>query len=90
MNVRRERRPGYRGAHAMTRKPRKPKPGTAGPRSTGRLQRAIDLAVTREISAALKETGGNIAEAARRLGVSYQGLWKRLAALEIDAAKFRE
>jgi DNA-binding NtrC family response regulator len=69
---------------------RKPAAGKAGPRSAGRLQRALDAAATREIRAALNETKGNMAEAARRLGVSYKGLWKRLRSLAIDPDRFRK
>jgi DNA-binding NtrC family response regulator len=65
------------------------KPGTTGPRSTGRLQRAIDEAVRREIAAALRETGGNVVRAAQALGISQPGLYKRLTALGIDPAKYR-
>jgi DNA-binding NtrC family response regulator len=68
---------------------RKPKPGTAGPRSAGRLQRAIDEVVRREISAALQETGGNVVQSARLLGISQPGLYKRLAALGMDPAGYR-
>jgi transcriptional regulator with PAS, ATPase and Fis domain len=69
---------------------RKPKPGTAGPRSTGRLQQAIDETVKREIAAALRESDGNVTHAAAALGVSLRGLWKRLATLKIDPADFRK
>jgi transcriptional regulator of acetoin/glycerol metabolism len=63
---------------------RKPKPGTAGPRSAGRLQRALDATATREIRAALAEAGGVVA-AARLLGISKVALWKRMRALGIRA-----
>jgi transcriptional regulator of acetoin/glycerol metabolism len=66
-------------------RPRKPKPGTAGPRSTGRLQRAIDGAVAREIQAALKETDGGILAAAKLLGISKVSLWKRIKTLGLRA-----
>lgn len=68
---------------------RKPQPGAAGPRSAGRLQGAIDAAARREIEAALKETTGNLTHAARALGVSRMGLWKRLTALGIDPDRYR-
>ena len=68
---------------------RKPKPGTSGPRSTGRLQRAIDEVVTREIVAALKEKRGNVVHAARALGISQPSLYGRMAALGIDPTKYR-
>jgi len=68
---------------------RAPRPGTAGPRSTGRLQRAVDTTVTREITAALREAEGNMAQAARDLGISYKGLWKRMRSLSIDPERFR-
>lgn len=63
---------------------RPPKPGTAGPRSAGRLQRALDETATREIKAALREAGGVVA-AARLLGISKVALWKRMRALSIAA-----
>lgn len=83
------------GQSSMTRTAktahRKPKPpGTTGPRSTGRLQVAIDAAVKREVDAALKETEGNVAEAARLLGISRRGMWARLGSLSIDPATFRK
>jgi DNA-binding NtrC family response regulator len=68
---------------------RTPKPGNAGPRSGGRLQRALDATAKREIGAALREASGNLAETARKLGVSYKGLWKRLRSLQIDPDRFR-
>lgn len=58
-------------------------PGKTGPRSAGRLQRAIDETVTREIKAALAEAGGMVA-AARLLGISKVALWKRMRSLGID------
>jgi len=69
---------------------RSPPPGSAGPRSTGRLQLVLDATATREIEKALRETEGNIAAAARALGVSYKGLWKRLGSLGIDPNRFRK
>jgi DNA-binding NtrC family response regulator len=65
------------------------KAGRAGPRSTGRLQRAIDEAARREIVAALKETGGNVAAASRALGVTEMGLRKRLRSMTVDPGRFR-
>jgi len=65
-----------------TRKPTRPR---GGPRTHGRLQQALDEAARREIQAALKETNGNVTEAATALGISRRGLWKRIAALGIDA-----
>lgn len=64
-------------------------PGTAGPRSTGRLQRAIDEAARREIVAALKETKGNVAAAGRALGVTEMGIRKRLRSMRIDPGDYR-
>ena len=83
------------GQSSMTRPAksthRKPKPaGTTGPRSTGRLQLAIDAAVRREVDAALKETDGNVAEAARLLGISRRRMWARIGSLSIDPATFRK
>ncbi len=69
--------------------PRKPKPGAAGPRSAGRLQRAIDEVVRREIKAALRETGGNVVHAARALGISQPSMYGRMGALGIDPTKSR-
>jgi transcriptional regulator with GAF, ATPase, and Fis domain len=69
--------------------PSKPRLGTAGPRSTGRLQRAIDATVRKEIQAALRETAGNLAAAARLLGVTEMAIRKRLRSLQIDPNRFR-
>lgn len=71
------------------KKPRKPKPGTTGPRSAGRLQRAIDEAARREIAAALREMGGNVVHAARALGISQPSIYGRMGVLGIDPAKYR-
>jgi DNA-binding NtrC family response regulator len=68
---------------------RKPEPGTAGPRSAGRLQRAIDETVRREIEAALRETGGNMVHAARVLGISQPSMYTRMIALGIDPTNYR-
>ena len=65
------------------------KPGTAGPRSAGRLQRAIDLTVAREVKAALRETKGNVAAAARLLGVTEMAIRKRLRTMQIDPNRYR-
>lgn len=76
----------------MSRKPaakKTPKPGTAGPRSSGRLQAAIEATVRREIEAALRESDGNVTSAAKALGISLRGLWKRLTTLDIDPSDFR-
>jgi DNA-binding NtrC family response regulator len=67
----------------------KPKGGTAGPRTYGRLQRVIDRAVKTEIEVALREAEGNMAATARALGVSYQGLWSRMRSLGINPERFR-
>jgi transcriptional regulator of acetoin/glycerol metabolism len=72
-----------------TRSSGRASPGKAGPRSGGRLQRAIDAAARGEILAALKETDGNVVHAARLLGISQPGMYKRLAALGIDPARYR-
>jgi DNA-binding NtrC family response regulator len=61
---------------------RKAGPG-GGPRTYGRLQRALDEAARREIQAALKETGDNVSEAARVLGIGRPRLWARMKALGI-------
>jgi transcriptional regulator with GAF, ATPase, and Fis domain len=66
-----------------------PRLGTSGPRSTGRLQRAIDATVRKEIQAALRETTGNVAAAARLLGVTEMAIRKRLRSLQIDPNRFR-
>ncbi len=63
--------------------------GKAGPRSTGRLQRAIDETVRREITAALTETGGNVVRAASLLGISQPSIYSRMAALAIDPDRYR-
>jgi transcriptional regulator with GAF, ATPase, and Fis domain len=69
---------------------RKVKPGTSGPRSGGRLQRALDATARREIEAALRENGGNVTRAATALGLTRVGLIKRLGSLNIDARRFRQ
>jgi transcriptional regulator with PAS, ATPase and Fis domain len=69
--------------------PRKPKPGTSGPRSSGRLQQAIDATVRREIEAALRESGGNVVRAAEALGIKQPSLYGRMKALGIDPSAFR-
>jgi transcriptional regulator of acetoin/glycerol metabolism len=63
------------------------KPGTTGPRSGGRLQRAIDAAVAREIRDALKETEGAVLAAAKVLGISKVSLWKRMKVLGITVRR---
>jgi transcriptional regulator with GAF, ATPase, and Fis domain len=63
---------------------RRLKPGTAGPRSAGRLQRAIDETVRREIKSALAEANGVITDAARLLGISRIALRARMNALGIS------
>lgn len=68
----------------------KKRPGTTGPRSAGRLQRALDAAARREITAALRETAGNVVQAARVLGISQPGMYKRLRGLGIDPTAFRK
>jgi transcriptional regulator of acetoin/glycerol metabolism len=81
---------GYRRRRRMKAKMppvRKPKPGKAGPRSAGRLQRAIDETVRREIGRALDDAQGNVSEAARALGVSRPSLWARMRALKIAAPR---
>ena len=78
---------GYRVRQmTRTRKPRKPaKRPRGGPRTYGRLQRALDDAARGEIKAVLKETGGQVVAAATSLGVSKVALWKRMRALGIKA-----
>jgi DNA-binding NtrC family response regulator len=71
------------------KKPAKPAPGAAGPRSAGRLQQAIDEVVRREILAALEETRGNVTHAAAALGITRVALIQRLRSLGIDAKRFR-
>lgn len=66
-----------------------PEKPLGGPRTYGRLQRALDDAARREIQAALLETGGNVAAAARSLGVTEMALRKRLRSLGIDPDAFR-
>jgi DNA-binding NtrC family response regulator len=81
--------PSMYSRYEMSPTRRAPTAGTAGPRSAGRLQRAIDATVTREIHAALRESAGNVVHAARALGISQPGMYKRLHALSIDPSKFR-
>jgi DNA-binding NtrC family response regulator len=71
-----------------SRKTLKPARKTAGgPRTHGRLQRALDEAAKREIEAALKETAGNVSEAARVLGIGRPRLWARMQALSISSGR---
>lgn len=65
----------------MTRKTTKKPKG--GPRTQGRLQRALDAAARGEIEKALKESDGNVTAAAATLGISRGGLWKRMRALGV-------
>jgi len=81
--------PGLKWRGDMAKKAPTPKPGTAGPRSAGRLQRAIDAAAHKEIRAALEENEGNVTHAAKALGITSRALWKRMATLEIDPNAFR-
>ena len=76
---------GYRsGRMTQARKTRKRATNTkGGPRTYGRLQQALDKAARREIEAALKETSGNVSEAARVLGIGRPRLWARMKALGI-------
>jgi DNA-binding NtrC family response regulator len=66
---------------------KKPK---GGPRTYGRLNAAIEAAVRREITSAMEENGGNVTHAAKALGISLRGLWKRIEALGIKPKDFRE
>lgn len=87
----RQARPGYRDANSMSPKPRNPpKKPMGGPRTYGRLQRALDDTARREIQAALKEASGNVTGAASLLGISRRWLWKRMAALQIDPQPHRD
>lgn len=61
-----------------------------GPRTHGRLQRALDTAARRLIREALQATQGNVVRAAAWLGISRRGLWKRLSALAIDPERYRK
>jgi DNA-binding NtrC family response regulator len=60
-----------------------------GPRSHGRLQRALDAAATKVIRAALRETSGNVRDAASLLGINRISLVKRLKTLAIDPNRYR-
>lgn len=64
-------------------------PGSAGPRSAGRLQKAIDAVVRREIVAALAENGGNVTHAAKALGISRISLHARMKTLGVEPATAR-
>lgn len=72
--------------HARTTRKPAPKP-SGGPRTYGRLQRALDDAARREIKAALKESGGNVSEAARLLGIGRPRLWARMKVLGIASRR---
>jgi transcriptional regulator of acetoin/glycerol metabolism len=50
------------------------------------LSAARDAAEKREIERALRETGGQIAEAAKLLGVSRTTLWDRMRRFDVEAA----
>jgi DNA-binding NtrC family response regulator len=65
----------------------RPKKRKGGPRTGGRLQRALDAAARREIETALQETGGNVSEAAKALGISRVGLHARMKKLGIKASR---
>lgn len=60
-----------------------------GPRTYGRLQKALDDAARAEITAALRETAGNVSQAAVVLGVHRVSLLKRLKALSINPDAYR-
>jgi DNA-binding NtrC family response regulator len=64
-----------------------PKKPLGGPRTYGRLQRALDDAARREIEAALRETGGSPTEAAKILGITRASLWSRMKSLGIPAQR---
>jgi len=63
---------------------------SGGPRTFGRLQAAIDDVERREIAAALQETDGNVAAAARALGVTDMAMRKRLRSFRIDPNDYRK
>lgn len=56
----------------------------------GTLEEATDRAARTAITAALKCHGGNVTHAAKALGLTRNGLQKKLAALGIDAAQYRK
>lgn len=61
-----------------------------GPRTFGRLQRALDAAADAEIRKAMVETDGNVTHAAAALGISQPALLRRIAALGITTARYRK
>ena len=69
---------------STSRKTTRPKKVKGGPRTHGRLQRALDDTARREITAALKEADGVVTEAARLLGVSRISLRARMNTLGIE------
>ena len=73
-----------KASNTAVRRQTKPK---GGPRTHGRFQQALDDAARREIEAALKETGGNVSEAARVLGIGRPRLWARMQALSIRSGR---
>lgn len=74
---------------ATTTQTRRTRKAPTGPRSAGRLQKAMDDAARREIDAAMRETGGNMSEAARVLGVHRVSLFNRMKSLGIAPDTYR-
>jgi DNA-binding NtrC family response regulator len=72
-----------------TGSPKATKKPIGGPRSQGLHQRALDEASRRVITDVLRETEGNVKEAARVLGLNRVSLIRRMKTLGIDADEHR-
>jgi transcriptional regulator of acetoin/glycerol metabolism len=69
---------------------REPAPGTTGSSSTSTsgTVRSIEEAEREAIVEALRHVGGNVTEAARRLGIGRATLYRKLTRYEIERSSF--
>jgi len=58
-------------------------------RPTGSMESARRRAEVKSIESALKETGGNVTSAARKLGISRSRLYEKLSELRLDPSLYR-